>query len=252
MKIMSFNIRNANANDGDNAWPKRSELFFKTIRTYSPDLLGMQEVVQRQLEATQAALPEYDHVGVAREDGKQQGEYAPIFYRRDRFEMAETGTWWLSPTPEKVASVGWDAALTRIATWARLNDKLSGDSILVVNTHFDHVGEIARHESAKLLRSKLKDQTGKVIVTGDFNCSDGSDPINTMLEGGFFTDTFRAVHAEPTDNEASFHGFDGTIEGKRIDFIFTHGFETTAATIDRTREGKRCPSDHDAVTATVK
>lgn len=252
MKVMSYNIRNADARDGDNAWPHRSELFFNTVRAFDPDLLGMQEVIQRQLDAATAALPGYDHVGVAREDGKQGGEYAPLFFRRDRFELTSTGTWWLSPTPEKVGSVGWDAALTRIATWAQLNDKLTGESLMVVNTHFDHVGEVARHESAKLLRAKLKDEQGKVIVTGDFNASDGSAPITAMLEGDFFTDTFRKIHSTPTDNEASFHAFNGNTEGKRIDFIFTHGFDVVNATIDRTRDGKRCGSDHDAVTATIR
>lgn len=252
LKVMSYNIRNGNAGDGDNAWPKRAHLFFQTIRAFGPDLLGMQEVIQSQLEESVKALPEYEHVGVAREDGKQAGEYAPIFFRVDRFALIETGNWWLSPTPEVVGSVGWDAALTRIATWAKLIDKRSSETIFVVNTHFDHVGEIARHESAKLLRAKLKDQSGKVIVTGDFNASDGSAPIDAMLEGGFFTDTFREVHSTPTDEEASFHGFSGNIEGKRIDFIFTHGYEIKDATIDRTREGKRCGSDHDAVTATLR
>lgn len=252
MKILSFNIRNADANDGDNAWPKRSELFFETIRAFSPDLLGMQEVVQRQLDATANALPEYDHVGVAREDGKQKGEYAPLFFRRDRYELIETGTWWLSPTPESVGSVGWDAALTRIATWTRLRDKATSEPLLVINTHFDHIGKIARHESAKLLREKTKAETGRVIVMGDFNCHDGEPPYETMIAGGFFTDAYRSVNPTPGDEEASFHAFDGTTHGKRIDFIFTHGFTTTAATIDRTRDGKRCPSDHDAVTATVK
>lgn len=252
MKIMSFNIRNAGANDGPNNWVHRQELFFNTIRSYDPDLLGMQEVLQVQLDAATKTLADYNHVGVAREDGKQKGEYAPIYFKRDRFEPLETGTWWLSPTPEKVASVGWDAALTRIATWVRLSDKASKEVLFVVNTHFDHVGQIARHESAKLLREKLKDVKERIILTGDFNCTDADDPIKAIVEGDVFTDTYRKLHPEPTDAEATFHGFNGHVEGKRIDFIFTKGFEVLKADIDRTRDGKRCPSDHDAVTATVK
>lgn len=252
MKVMSFNIRNGGAPDGENAWPKRKELFFKTIRAFNPDLLGMQEVLQDQLLATKDALPEYDFVGVAREDGKEKGEYAPLFYRRDRYELIETGTWWLSAEPEKVASVGWDAALTRIATWTRLRVRESGESLLVINTHFDHIGEVARHESAKLLRSKTKDETGRAIVMGDFNCHETDAPYHAMTEGGFLVDGFRTLHTTVGTDESSFHGFSGATSGQRIDFIFTKGFDTLDAGIDRTRDGKRCPSDHDAVTATVK
>lgn len=252
INVISFNIRNAHAPDGDNAWPNRSELFFRTIRAHNPDLLGMQEVVQRQLDETRQALPEYDHVGVAREDGKQQGEYAPLFYRRDRFELIETGTWWLSPTPAVVGSVGWDAALTRIATWARLRDKASDQPLLVINTHFDHVGVTARLESAKLLREKTKAEAGKVLVMGDFNCDDDDAPYLAMIEGGFLVDSYRQIVKQAGPDEATFHAFNGNTNGKRIDFIFTRGFTTEAATIDRTRDGKRCPSDHDAVTARVR
>lgn len=252
MKVMSFNIRNGGAPDGDNAWPKRRELFFQTIRAFDPDLLGMQEVLHDQLLATKDALPEYDFVGVARENGKEKGEYAPLFYRRDRYELIETGTWWLSPTPDKVASVGWDAALTRIATWTRLRDKSSGEALLIINTHFDHIGAVARHESARLLRAKTEAETGRAIVMGDFNCHETDLPYQVMTEGGVYVDGFRTLHPTPGAEESSFHGFSGATAGKRIDFIFTRGFTTTEATIDRTRDGTRCPSDHDAVTATVK
>lgn len=252
MKVMSFNIRNGGAPDGENVWPNRRELLFRTIHTFGPDLLGLQEVLHGQYTDAKTALPEYDVVGVGREDGKQKGEYAALFYRRDRFELLESGTWWLSATPEQVASVGWDAALTRTATWARLRETTSGEALLVINTHFDHVGEVARLESAKLLREKLKDVKERTVLMGDFNCTDVDDPIKAIVADGTFTDTFRKTHPEPTDNEASFHGFNGHIEGKRIDFIFTKGFEVLKADIDRTRDGKRCPSDHDAVTATIQ
>ncbi len=251
MKVMSFNIRNGRAPDKHNAWPLRSRLFFKAIRDYGPDLLGLQEVLIEQFISAKCVLPEYDYVGVAREDGKEKGEYAPLFYRRKRFALVETGTWWLSPMPHDVASVGWDAALTRIATWTRLRDREQQKRLLVINTHFDHVGEAARVESARLLRERTKDEKDRVIIMGDFNCTDVDPPYRVMIEGGDFLDTFRQINPTPGPNEATFHDFTGNTCDKRIDFIFTRGFGVTAAGIDRTRDGDRCPSDHDAVTATL-
>src|SRR5689334_17232321 len=131
VRVMSFNIRNSRAKDGENAWDyKRKVLFVATIRAYDPDLLGMQEVLLDQAEYLKKELSEYGFAGVGRDDGKEAGEFSPVMFRKARFELVDWGTYWLSETPEKVGSKGWDAALPRIMTWAKLKDKTTGGTIL--------------------------------------------------------------------------------------------------------------------------
>ena len=139
IRAMTFNIRLDIASDGANAWPHRRQMVAALIRHEAPDLLGTQEVIVHQKEYLEAQFPDYTFVGVGRDDGEKAGEFSPLAWRNDRFEMLDSGTFWLSPTPE-VPSKGWDAALPRVATWALLRDLRSGRMIRVLNTHFDHVG----------------------------------------------------------------------------------------------------------------
>src|SRR5437764_4836016 len=148
LRVMSFNVRYGTAPDGPDHWDKRKPLFFATIRAYGPDLLGMQEVIAAQADELQQELSGYGFIGTGRDDGKRRGEYSPLMFRKDRFELIESGQYWLSETPEQVASKGWDAALPRIVTWAKLKDRASGRPLLWINTHWDHVGNKARVESA--------------------------------------------------------------------------------------------------------
>jgi len=259
LRVMSFNIRYANNSDGLNAWPLRRELLLQTIRAYDPDLLGMQEVVHLQGEYLQENLPAYKFVGVGRDDGRQRGEYSPVMFRASRFELLDSGTFWLSEHPETVGSKSWDASLPRIATWCKLRDHLAGDAeLFILNTHFDHIGVTARHESAKLIAKWLGQHAIglPVIVTGDFNCDDRSDPYRSLLgtaEPPALVDSFREIHVERSEREASFHGFRGTEAGTRIDWIL-HGpqFKATAAAIDRSSRSGRYPSDHFPVTAELQ
>jgi endonuclease/exonuclease/phosphatase family metal-dependent hydrolase len=132
LRVMSFNIRYGTARDGENAWDRRREFVAHTIKTYQPDLLGMQEVLAEQGDYLRQALPDYAYVGGGRDDGKRAGEASPIMYRKARFQPLADGQFWLSDTPEKIASRGWDAALPRVATWVRLKDRQTGKTVFFI------------------------------------------------------------------------------------------------------------------------
>lgn len=183
INAMSFNIRYDNPEDGAQNWHHRKENVVRMLRFYDLDIIGMQEVLVSQLTYLKDNLKDYQAIGVGREDGKEKGEFAPIFFRKDRFQEFQSGTFWLSETPEKV-SKGWDAALERIATWVVLKDKNTGKEFIFMNTHFDHRGKQARVESAKLLKSKATElAAGKqLILTGDFNLVPESEGIQTIIK----------------------------------------------------------------------
>lgn len=223
----TFNIRLLT--DGDREvkgchWSERRYRIAKFIKKQQMDIIGMQEVTHPQLQDLLSLLPGYEYVGVGRTDGATKGEYSPIFYRRDRFETLDKGNFWLSETPEAVGKKGWDAALERIASWAKLRDKKTGTVFMAVNTHFDHVGKIARKESAKLIMRKIQEIVGTnpAVVTGDFNITEADEAYKTMVSDSF--KMFDAFHI--TDNH---HGTTHTFHSfcriprqdcEKIDFIF--------------------------------
>ena len=176
--IMSFNIRYDEPQDKEQNWHHRKENVIRMLKFYDLDIIGFQEVLLSQLNYLKTNLQEFDVVGVGREDGLDKGEFVPIFYRKDRFKKVETGTFWLSQTPDKV-SKGWDANLERIVTWVVLFDQSVDKEFLILNTHFDHRGEVARLQSAQLLKSKIVEiaKGRQVILTGDFNSLPESDVI---------------------------------------------------------------------------
>ena len=180
---MTYNIRLDLPSDGENAWPHRRDALGKQISYYAPDVIGLQEVLLHQRQALEKDLPAYRFVGAARDDGVEQGEFSPIAYRNDRFRLLASGTFWLSPTPNTPGK-GWDAAYPRIATWARLQDRLSEKRILALNTHFDHVGTTARLESSRLIRSWIDTNKGKrdrVVLMGDLNSTPDSQAYATII-----------------------------------------------------------------------
>jgi len=148
LHVMTWNIRYDNPGDGENAWPHRKDWVAEIIRREKADIIGLQEVLKGQLDDLTQRLPEMVAYGVGRDDGKMKGEYAPILYRRDRFELLDKSTFWLSKTPDVSGSKDWDAALTRIASWVKLKDKQTGKVFYFINTHFDHRGAEARLQSA--------------------------------------------------------------------------------------------------------
>ena len=183
----TFNIRYDNPQDSLNNWQYRKDRVCQFIKDHELDIVGMQEVLHNQFQDLRAGLPEYDGIGVGRDDGKTAGEYAPLFYRKDKYEVLDSNTFWLAENPDSVGMMGWDAVCVRIATWAKFKDKATGKIFMAVNTHFDHVGEEARRQSALLIIRKIKEIVGErpAVVTGDFNVTDASDAYETITTNEF-------------------------------------------------------------------
>jgi endonuclease/exonuclease/phosphatase family metal-dependent hydrolase len=266
LRVMTFNIRFNNSGDGENAWPHRKEKVASMVRLYAADVVGMQEALRSQIDELAKMLPTHDWVGVGRNDGKDAGEFTPIFYRRDRLELLDKNTFWLSDTPEKVGSRGWDAALPRIVTWTKFKDKESQREFFVLNTHFDHRGVLARLNSAKLLRAKTTEIAKNLpaVAIGDLNCTAGSAPyqwlIGTPSEGAApdlatekrLVDAASISKHPPHGPTTTWNGFAELVPGRKIDHIFVHGrviVEQHAILADHW-DG-RWPSDHLPVLAEI-
>ncbi|MCB0565955.1 MAG: endonuclease/exonuclease/phosphatase family protein, partial [Phaeodactylibacter sp.] len=188
IRVMSFNIRFANPEDGVNYWPNRKGLVASMIRFQETDIVGLQEAMRSQLDDLVELLPDYAWYGLCRTDGsaapEPDNEFSAILYRKARFELLENATFWLSEKPEVVGSTGWDAALPRISSWVRFKDKASGKEFYHFNTHFDHRGVQARAESARLLLKQIREIAGEypVILTGDFNCVPTDEPYRILTD----------------------------------------------------------------------
>lgn len=259
IRVMTFNLRLDTPSDSSNAWPHRKEMVAQTMRFHKADFVGIQEGLPHQLDQLDEMLPYFDRIGVGRNTPDDPGEYSAIYYNKDRFELIENDTFWLSQTPDEVASVGWDAALPRIVTWGEFRDTQSGETFFVFNTHFDHVGEEARAESASLILDKIDELAGDspVVVTGDFNTTENDPPYKILtgetgnhekpLEDGFYESEYG--HHGPT---STWNGFEEILPDRRIDFIFTNdGFDVIQhATIADQKDG-RFPSDHLPVAADI-
>ncbi len=256
-KVMTYNIRYDTEQDSLNAWRYRKEKVCNLIQFHEADLLGMQEALLGQVKFLADCLPGFAWVGMGRDDGKEEGEFSPIFYKKNLFKLEEDSTFWLSQTPE-TPSKSWDAALPRIVTWAKLTYLPTGKSFYYFNTHFDHRGTIAREESAKLLVLKITEIAGSdpVILTGDFNSTPDSFAYrviaDTETEGigavVGLKDAFQSTELPHYGPNISFGGFavkDSLAGNDRIDYIFVrsnikvlkHGILTDFS------EG-RFPSDH--------
>lgn len=254
ISAMSFNIRYGTAADGVDAWPNRKPQLVELIRRHDPDILGLQEALDFQLKEIDSALSGYDRVGVGRDDGESRGEFSPVLYRRRRFELLASGTFWFSPTPETPGSTGWGNRITRIATWARLQDRTTKASFYVFNLHLDHESAPSRERSAWLLaeRVRAREHPDPVIVMGDFNSGEDQPPVRYLLETLPLTDTFASVAGEST-GVGTYHAFTGRTDGARIDHILVSSdWSIQAAGIDRSNEGGRYPSDHFPVFATLR
>ncbi|MEE1232369.1 MAG: endonuclease/exonuclease/phosphatase family protein [Phocaeicola sp.] len=220
----TFNVRYDNPGDSLNNWKYRKDRVAAFVKEQKLDIVGMQEVLHNQLEDLKERLPEYAEVGVGRKDGKTRGEYSPLFFRKDRFELLDSNTFWLSQYPDSVGFIGWDGACCRIATWAKLRDRQSGKVFMAVNTHFDHVGTQARTQSALLIIEKIKEIVGDqpAVLTGDFNVSDQWDAYKTITSNAFvLKDTYKMAPKVEGVNY-TFHDF-GRVpmaEREKIDFIF--------------------------------
>lgn len=226
VNVMSFNIRLDNPGDSLNNWKYRKDVAAQIIKDQNIDIVGTQEVLHNQLQDLLERLPGYTSVGVGREDGKEKGEYSALFYKKDRFDEVESGTFWLSETPEVAGSKGWDGACERVASWAILKEKETGKQIFAINTHLDHIGEVARQEGVTLLINRAKELSKglPVIITGDFNAEHESNVIKHVLDENNSLQLFdsRTLSFAEDAAEWTFHDFGRLPENERpyIDYIF--------------------------------
>lgn len=262
VSVMSFNIRYGTANDGANRWVNRREMVFEVVRKHRPDVVGLQEALGYQIDEICKAVPGYARIGVGREDGKTEGEFSAILYRRDKFEVKQNGTFWLSDTPEVPGSITWGNACTRICTWGRFQEKNTGRAFYLYNLHLDHVSQPSREKSMILLVKRIvgRKRPDPFVVTGDFNAGE-KNPAILLLKGKDkadsanpipMVDTFRVLHGD-AKKVGTFNGFKGTDTGGKIDYVLTTSdVRVLDAQILHDNDDGRYPSDHFPVTARLR
>lgn len=245
LKLVNLNIRYSNVHDGENAWSLRKHNTIHWIKKQRADVYFFQEVLEEQLNDLSLALVEYQYYGVGREDGLTKGEFSPIFFKKDRFQIISKKTIWLSPTPS-IPSKGWDAACERIYTQVLLYDLQLKDTIALGNTHWDHVGTDARNHSAQLITQELSQlpKNTPVLLGGDFNCSH-QDPALQKLIGQYQT-----AGDELLWSTSSYHGFGTSYSSGCIDFVFynslwkINSFHSVTTYSNKKKDPKKYISDH--------
>ena len=243
--VMTFNIRYDNPNDKENAWTKgnRKERVAKIIQNEKPTIFGVQEALYHQIEFLENKFPNYQRVGVGRDDGDKAGEFVAIFYDKNKYDLLDSGYFWLSETPEK-PSLGWDATCcNRITTWVKL--QYGKHILLVFNTHFDHEGKIAQRESANLILKKIEEIKGtsndNVILMGDFNITPENEGIVSISRE--MRDTYQVYKKIPSGTFTAFY----LVEKPkiRIDYIFiSRKLQSERYRIIDKKIDKLFPSDH--------
>ncbi len=240
---MSYNIRLDVEIDGVNKWDNRKEGLISLIKEQNPDVLGIQEGLPNQIKYLSKQLEDYNMIGEGR-DGGDNGEYSAIYYKSEKLRLEKAETFWLSETPY-IPSIGWDAALNRIATFGVFRIKNSNENLIVYNSHFDHIGTQARENSVSVILNHIKDNdfiNNAIIVMGDFNAEPNDVPIKLLAEN--LEDSFNSFPIEKPFG--TFSGFD--LESKllnRIDYIFTKNIEVIEYRhIQKRLPNKLWPSDH--------
>lgn len=223
LNVASYNIRYDNPQDAQdgNGWSRRCPVVCQLINYHDFDIVGAQEVLENQLIDMQALLPGYGYVGVGRNDGKTKGEYAPIFYKKSRIKLLNSGVFWLAESTER-PNKGWDAAFPRICTWAEFRDVVTNKKFYFLNTHFDHKGVVARRESCRLIIRKIEEiaKNHATIVTGDFNVDQHNESYSIFTKDDKFKDSFSAARIKHANNGTT-NRFDiNSHTESRIDHIF--------------------------------
>lgn len=241
VSIMSFNIRLGTADDGNNSWPNRRDAAVKMIETTAPGVAGIQEAKIMQNEYLAEHLPQYTQVGVGRDDGKQRGEFMLVLFDTGRYDLLDSGNFWLSDTPGEV-SRGWDGACNRMVTWVKLSEKDSGKDFFFFNTHLDHKGETARSEGVKLLVRKIDEIAGHsvVFVTGDFN----APPADEVMQPMFAQFASARDKAPETDKKGTFNGWGSAPNTVVIDYIFSRNADALTYRVVTEDFGAPYVSDH--------
>jgi len=244
--IMSYNIRYDNTWDVENSWTIRKNKVSQILIQYAPSIIGIQEGLLNQVQYIDSCLINYDYVGVGRDDGKEQGEFCAIYFDTTRYVLLKNSTFWLSETPDTI-SVGWDAALERICTYGLFKDRITRKAFWVFNTHFDHIGIIAREKSSELILKKINKinrQSLPVILMGDFNSIPNSPPVKEIITE--LSDALQISMEKLHGPRGTFNGFneDLPIE-QRIDYIFTNKLKVLSYThINDRLDNNRHISDH--------
>ena len=245
--FMTYNLRYNNPNDGENRWEVRKENVADLIQNYQPDVFGTQEGLNDQVTWLDSTLTDYSYVGIGRDDGKQKGEYCAIYYKTAKYNVIKQATFWLSETPKEI-SVGWDAVLERICTYLLLENKETKQRFYVFNAHFDHIGNMARLNSSKLIYSKITEHNPEnypCVLMGDLNLLPETDPIQYLSKQ---LDDAKSLAGENISGpKGTFNAFkhDEPVTD-RIDYIFISkgdGKVNKFKVIDDQVE-KRFPSDH--------
>ena len=267
LRVMTFNIRGAYHDDGDNAWPNRAALNVATIERHAPDLIGFQELQRGNADVYEQRLPEYRHRLGPKAEFAEPHNYNAISWRPERLEPVDSGGFWLSETPE-VFSASWETRCLRAANWARFRCREDGVEFLHLNVHLDHVSELARVEGSRLVLRQLDLLAGDrlpVVVTGDFNSPPGSTAYELYRAGGF-TDAYLAAGNEESRGANSFHRFLGDRfelwadrESARIDWVLARDsrdgrwrFRVRSCAIIRDAAPPLYPSDHYPVLAELR
>lgn len=258
LTVVTYNIRYANPKDGENVWENRRDAMAAYLRQTGADLIGVQEAEPAQRAWLAEQLTDYGWYGVGRNAEHDQGEGTPVFYRLDRFDVLDRGTFWLSTTPDIPGSRGWDAALPRVASWLKLRDRRTGSDFLIVNTHFDHVGQEARRESAHLLTRRIDalvrpgDQKLPVILMGDFNSRQSDAPYAAITRSPdpalALVDAQHVSRTLPTGGDSTSNGFKAINPGAKIDYVFLRDVTVVQShDIQDPRVDGRFVSDHQPV-----
>ena len=251
--IIQYNIRMNTPGDGVNAWPLRKDKVAGLLKFHQADIFNVQEALPEQMDDLVASFPDFDHVGVGRDDGKRAGEHMAIFYRKLRFEKLTDGMFWLSETPDR-PGFGWDAVCNRTVTWIKLKDKVTGKTFFVFDTHFDHRGVKAREESAKLIIKSIKEinkENLPFILTGDLNLVKSSVPVQSIL--GVLNDAMDKTITPHYGPEGTSGGFDVKELPRKIDYIFINDKVTVLRHANLSDSfGLFYPSDHLPVLAEVR
>lgn len=257
LNVMSFNLRYLNDSDpSPHTWEERRSTVRQVIRMEQADIIGTQEAVYQQVKDLASDLPNYAWIGQGREGGSK-GEFMSIFYHKNRFTPLEYNHYWLSDTPDIVGSTSWGNTIPRMVTWVKFLDHQSNKAFYFINTHFDHMSEEARENSARLISEKVKelDSDLPVILTGDFNAGPESIPHDILQQQGKFVDTFIAAEKRINEELGTFNGYDNPSGGgadNRIDWILSRGEITTEYhKIINFRKNGQYPSDHYPVLSRV-
>lgn len=252
VKVATFNIKYDEPRDGINSWPNRKQMVADIILEHDLDIIGVQEALHHQLKDLEALLPDIAWCGVGRDEGNEKGEYSAILYKRSRFTLLKTGTFWLSERPDEPGSKGWDAALPRVVTWAKFRDLKTRKTFFHFNTHFDHRGEIARVNSSRLLLERIGRiaKKAKVVITGDLNANYSTEVYKTLVGSGIKStprpfDAKRISEIKYEGPDSTFNGFKELVPNSWIDHIFvSKGIRVLRfSALDERPEG-RWPSDH--------